>query len=146
MIGGSRCDLSTTGNGIDDAVSDEDLTSNLDEDVSLGRSGNVLGVAVAAGIEAGGGVSGALRPNPLIMPGMWLRGLKELPKFFIDSNGVVAGLELNIEEAPAPGLGVEKLFRGPVENVFALCGPLVSLLRALSALLSRGVLRPSLAL
>lgn len=51
------------------------------------------------------GVSGALRPNPRIIPGMWFNGLNVFPKFFIDSSGVE--LELGVKmEPPVLGLGV----------------------------------------
>lgn len=121
LIGGSDCDSSAAGNGIVDVVSVDDLASIREEDVNLGRSGSATGaVVVVAVVEADGGVSGALRPNPRIIPGMWLRGLKVFPKFFIDSNGVVTGLGLKMEAPAPPGLGEEVLLRRPVGRVLAL--------------------------
>lgn len=78
------------------------------------------------------GVSGALRPKLFIMPGMWFRGLSVLPKFRIDSNGVVMGevdarssrSDVVIDFLPLPWVRVLSTLRsrgvGPVERSVSL--------------------------
>lgn len=111
----------------------------IDEEPLLGRSAwacAALALSGRAGDAGPPGLSDALRPKFLITPGIWLSGLRVFPKFLTESNGVEAesvigdGCETPGEDSPLSDPAAMDDF---LELPWVL---------ALSALRSRGVLRP----
>lgn len=111
----------------------------IDEEPLLGRSvwtgGGALALSGRAGDAGPPGLSDALRPKFLITPGMWLSGLRVFPKFLTDSNGVDE--EGVIGDCETPGEDSPFSDPGAIDDFLELPWVL-----ALSALRSRGVLRP----